>query len=105
LPFALLSYLALSENASDKSADEFTTLQSRLCRLAGGISTRTLQRVLPILREIGVIDYKTPRLRGPITFRLLFVGGDSPDVATPSRNDTTHSRNVATTKKTAFHGQ
>ena len=95
LPFALGAYVALTENASDKRAEEFTTLQSHLCRLAGGFSTKTLQRVLPILREIGVIDYTTPRLRGPITFRLVPVATDSPNVATDSPN-------VATTKKTAF---
>jgi hypothetical protein len=95
LPFALLAYVALSENASDKNADEFTTLQSRLARLAGGISTRTLRRVLPILRELGVIDYTTPRLRGPVTFRLLSVRTISPNVETDSPN-------VRTGKKTAF---
>ena len=66
------STVALTENASNKGAEEFTTLQSHLARLAGGISTRTLRRVLPILREIGVIDYTMPRLRGPVTFFLPF---------------------------------
>lgn len=95
LPYALGAYFALTENASNKGAEEFTTLQSHLAELAGGFSVRTLQRVLPMLREIGVVDYTTPRLRGPITFRLLAV-------PTSSRNDTTPSRNVATRKKTAF---
>jgi len=94
LPYALAVYSALTENASDKGAEEFSTLQSRLARLAGDISTRTVQRVLPLLRDIGVIDYTTPRLRGPITFRLLSVTPNSP-------NDTTNSRNVTTGAKTA----
>jgi hypothetical protein len=95
LPYALGVYCALTENASDKGAEEFTTLQSHLALLAGDISTRTIRRVLPILREIGVIDYQTPELRGPITFRLLSVGTDSP-------NDGTNSPNVRTSKKTGF---
>ena len=94
LPYALAVYSALTENASDKGAEEFSTLQSHLARLAGDISTRTVQRVLPLLRDIGVIDYTTPRLRGPITFRLLSVTPNSP-------NDTTNSRNVTTGAKTA----
>ena len=52
-PFALIAYVALTQNASDKESEEFTTLQSYIARLAGGISTKTLQRVLPLLREIG----------------------------------------------------
>jgi hypothetical protein len=88
LPFALIAYVALAENASNKGAEEFTTLQSHLARLAGGISVRTLQRVLPLLRETGVIDYTTPRLRGPITFRLLAVTPDRRNVA-PDRQNVT----------------
>ena len=102
LPFALLAYLALTVNASDQQTEEFTTLQSHLSRLAGGISTRTLQRVLPILREIGLIDYRTPKLRGPITFRILSVRTPYPNDTTDSRNDTTDSRNVATGSFSAF---
>ena len=41
-----------------------------------------------------MIDYTTPRLRGPITFRLLSVTPNSP-------NDTTNSRSVTTGTKTA----
>lgn len=95
LPYALGVYCALTENASDKGAEEITTLQGHLARLAGNISTKTVQRVLPLLREIGVIEYETPKLRGPITFRLLSVATDRPSVATSSPY-------VATNQKTAF---
>lgn len=89
LSYALSVYVALTENASDKEAEEFTTLQSHLAALAGGISTRTVRRVLPILREIGVIDYVTPKLRGPTTFQLLSVRTVSPNDRTISPNDRT----------------
>jgi hypothetical protein len=95
LPYALSVYCALTENASDKGEEKFTTLQSHLARLAGNVSTRTVQRVLPVLREIAVVDYMTPKLRGPITFQLLSVGTYCPIVAT-------NSHNVATNEKTAF---
>ena len=102
LPFALIAYVALTENASNKRAEEFTTLQSHLARLAGGISIRTLQRVLPLLREIGVIDYTTPRLRGPITFMLLAVPPDRRNVTPDRQNVTPDRQNVTPGKKTAF---
>ena len=65
LPYALSVYCALTENASNKGEEEFTTLQSHLAQLAG-VSVRTVRRVLPDLRQVGVIDYSTPRLRGPV---------------------------------------
>ena len=92
LPFALGVYFALTENASDKGEEQFTTLQSHLARLAGSISTRTIRRVLPILREIGVINYTTPKLRGPTTFTLLTVGTDSPNDETDSPDVRTGTR-------------
>jgi hypothetical protein len=95
LPYALSVYCALTENASDKEAEAFTTLQGHLARLAGNISTRTVQRILPFLREISVIDYQTPKLRGPITFRLLAVRTHSPNVATNSPNVTTNQKTAS----------
>ena len=89
LPFALAVYVALTENASDQCDSEFVTLQSHVARLAGNISTKTVQRVLPLLREVGVLEYTTPRLRGPLRFRLLSVASDS-------LNDATNSPYVAT---------
>jgi hypothetical protein len=96
LPYALSVYCALTENASDKGQEEFTTLQGHLARLSGNISTRTVRRVLPILREIGVLEYVTPRLRGPIIFKLLSVQ------ARYSGGVGTNSPNVRTRKKTGF---
>ena len=46
LPYALSVYCALTENASNKGEEEFTTLQSHLAQLAG-VSVRTVRRVLP----------------------------------------------------------
>ena len=93
---ALSVYHALAENASDKGAESFSTLQSHLGKLAGDISTRTVQRCLPILRDIGVIDYQTPKLRGPITFSILSVTSDSRNDTTEGPNDTPDSRDVTT---------
>jgi hypothetical protein len=95
-PLALSLYHALAENASDKGAESFSTLQSHLGKLAGDISTRTIQRCLPILREIGVIDYQTPKLRGPITFSILSVATDSHNDTPVSHNDTPDSHSVTT---------
>lgn len=89
---ALGVYNALTETASNNGGSEFTTLQGHLAFLAG-VSVKSVQRVLPLLREIGVLDYATPKLRGPITFRLL-------SVAAESRNDTSVSRYVATGEET-----
>lgn len=90
--YALAVYTALCENSSDKGEESFQTLQSHIGVLAGDISTRTVQRCLPILREIGVIDYETPKVRGPITFSLLSVPSDN-------RNDTPDSLSVTTRAK------
>ena len=95
-PLALSLYHALAENASDKGAESFSTLQSHLGKLAGDISTRTIQRCLPILREIGVIDYQTPKLRGPITFSILSVATDSHNDTPVSHSDTPDSHSVTT---------
>jgi len=99
--FVIAVYLALCENASDKGSESFQTLQSHISLLAGDISTRTVQRCLPILREIGLIDYETPKLRGPITFTLLSVASNSQNDATEGRDDTTDRRSVTTESKTA----
>jgi hypothetical protein len=93
LPYALSVYCALTENASDQGKEEFETLQSHLAMLAGGISTRTVRRVLPILREICVIGYATPKLRGPTTFRLLSVRTNSPNDRTGTERTSLQSYN------------
>jgi hypothetical protein len=95
LPYALAVYVAITENASDIESEEVTTLQGHLARLAGNISTRTIRRVLPLLRGMGLIDYQTPKLRGPITFRLLALETDSPIGGT-------NGPNVRPRKKTIF---
>ncbi|MFZ0616292.1 MAG: hypothetical protein WAN16_07570 [Chthoniobacterales bacterium] len=102
-------YHALTENASDSGSETFQSLQSHIGRLAGDISTRTVQRCLPLLREIGVIDYTTPKLRGPITFSILSVPSDSRNDAPDSRNVTTETifpsrRTIEVTKKEPEEG-
>ena len=101
LPYALSVYCALTENASNKGEEEFTTLQSHLAQLAG-VSVRTVRRVLPDLRQVGVIDYSTPRLRGPVIFRLLSVRAPHPHVASNRRNVRTNRPNVRPSKISAF---
>ena len=59
LPYAIAVYVGMTENASDKKSETFTTLQSHIGGLAGNVSTKTVQRVLPILREIGLVQYET----------------------------------------------
>jgi len=102
LPYALAVYFAMTENASDKGCESFTTLQSHIATLAGGISTRTIRRVIPILRGIGLLAYETPKLKGPITFTLLSVVPVSLNDRTASPNDGTISPNVRTTKNSGF---
>lgn len=94
--FSLAIYHALCEIASDTESEQFKTLQSHIGIIAGGFSTRTVQRCLPQLRELGVIGYETPKLKGPITFTLLSV--DAPE----SRNDATDGRNVTPSEKTGI---
>ncbi len=81
---ALAVYDALTEIASNSSAETFTASQPYIGTLAGGYEVRSLQRVLPLLRDMNLIHYNTPtgKLRGPITYRILAIASDG-------RNDTT----------------
>jgi hypothetical protein len=92
--YSLAIYHALCEIASDKGSEKFQTLQSHIGLVAGGISIRTVQRCLPQLRDLGVISYETPKLKGPITFLLHSVD------ASDSRNDTPDGRNDTPSEKT-----
>jgi hypothetical protein len=88
---ALAVYDALTEIASNESSPTFMTSQPFIGSLAGGYEVRSLQRVLPILRELKLIYYITPtgKLRGPITYSLLTLASPSRFNATACRNDTT----------------
>jgi hypothetical protein len=83
---ALAVYDALTEIASNETRSTFTASQPHIGDLAGGYEVRSIQRVLPLLRELGVIHYVTPtgKLRGPLTYSIL-------SVATSSRIDTTEA--------------
>jgi len=41
-----------------------------------GVSTRSIQRILPILSELGLVGISTPRMRGPSTYTLPPFGHD-----------------------------
>jgi hypothetical protein len=80
-------YDALTEIASDEQAETFTTQQSHIARKAC-LGVTTVKKALPQLRRLRVVDYTTPRLRGPITFTLvatrltLAKSGNRPHLAT-----------------------
>ena len=63
-------YAALTEIASDEEIESFTTLQSHIAKKAC-LGLTTARKALKALRELGVIAYETPKLRGPIRFTLL----------------------------------
>jgi hypothetical protein len=69
-------YVALTECASDQAAEEFQTTHEWLAKFSG-LSKKTVWSRLQELKEIGVIDFSTPAMRGPCTYRLLpFGNGD-----------------------------
>ena len=88
---ALSVYDAFTEIASNEGKESFTASQPHIGELAGGYSQRCIQRVLPLLREMGLIAYESPKgkLRGTISYSLLSVATVSRNDATPSRNDAT----------------
>ncbi len=68
--YVLSAYHALCENSSDKAGENpFTTSQPHLARLAG-CSVRQLQRALGLLLDFGLIEIKSPPLRGPSTYTI-----------------------------------
>ena len=71
LASVLSVYHALSEIASDFACDEFTTMQSHVGKISGGLSISTVKRCIKELRELKVISYELSRLRGPLKFKLL----------------------------------
>ena len=53
-------YDALTEIASDEQAERFTAAQAWIA-LKAGLTRKTIQRVLPILRDLGLIAYAEPQ--------------------------------------------
>jgi helix-turn-helix protein len=63
-------YAALTEIASDKEAETFTTPQSYIAQKSC-LGLSTVKKALKELRSLGLLAYETPRLRGSITFTLV----------------------------------
>jgi len=80
-------YHALTEIASDKASDEFTTMQSHIGKLSGGLSTSTVKRCIKELRALHVISYELSRLRGPLKFMLHRDGSQIPNDGSQMTND------------------
>ena len=66
-------YAALTEIASDEESETFTTQQSHIAKKAC-LGVSPVKKALKELRELAVIAYQTPKLRGPITFTLVAIG-------------------------------
>jgi hypothetical protein len=77
---ALTVYVALCIVASDKKADTFTASQHELGK-AAGITSRTVQRFLPELIRLGVVEVSTPQFKVMSTYTLRPFDDQSP--ATP----------------------
>jgi len=98
LPSILGVYHALTEIASNEQSNQFTTTQSHIAQLAGGISTKTVGRCLKELRALEIISTELSRLKGPLRFDLLRDGTWSPNDKTLSPNDGTLSPNDRTVR-------
>lgn len=87
LASVLSVYHALTEIASDMASDEFTTMQSHIGKLSGGLSTSTVKRCIKELRALHVISYELSRLRGPLKFILHRDGSQIPNDGSQMTND------------------
>jgi hypothetical protein len=108
LKIVLSVYDALTEIGSDEGRSTFKTSQPHVGEYAGGYDVRSVQRALPQLKELGLIDYDSPsgKLRGPITYTLLSLDTTgSRNDATGSRNDATGSRNDTTGGENGLQSQ
>jgi hypothetical protein len=93
LASVLSVYHALTEIASDMKSDEFTTMQSHIGKLSGGLSTSTVKRCIKELRALNVISYELSRLRGPLRFTLNRNGSLIPNDRSKKSNDGSHLPN------------
>lgn len=69
---ALGVYTALTEIASNESAEVFQTTHAFVAEKSG-LSPRTVRAVLPGLMEINLLEISTPVFKCPSTYRLLAV--------------------------------
>lgn len=66
---ALMTYVALTEIASDLGIEPFTTTHAWISKMSG-YSRRTVQLRLKELEELGLIEISTPSLRAPCTYTI-----------------------------------
>lgn len=93
---ALCVYDALTEIASDEQNETFTTTHAWISRLSG-VSPTTIKKVLPVLRDLGLVSISTPALRAPSTYTLHAVANDSRSTANdrqPTANDSRSASSV-----------
>ncbi|MBW7893684.1 MAG: hypothetical protein H3C27_01120 [Opitutaceae bacterium] len=93
---ALCVYDALTEIASDEQNETFTTTHAWISRLSG-VSPTTIKKVLPVLRDLGLVAISTPALRAPSTYTLHAVANDSRSAANdrqPTANDSRSASSV-----------
>lgn len=83
---AIGTYVALTEIASDEQAETFKTTHLYISSKSGW-SASTVKKRVQELKEIGIIDIYTPKLRGPCTYWLLSVGQSSSNDGQPVTND------------------
>lgn len=83
---AIGTYAALTEIASDEQSETFETTHLYISSKSGW-SASTVKKRVQELREIGIIDIYTPKLRGPCTYWLLPVGQPSSNDSQPVTND------------------
>ena len=79
-------YDALTEVASDEQSAVFQTTYAYLS-LKSGLSPRTVQARVKDLDALGLVEYSTPKLKAPGTFRLVCVKQPLPNDTQPLPND------------------
>ena len=67
---AIGTYVALTEIASDEQSETFDTTHLYISSKSG-LSASTVKKRVQGLKEIGIIDIYTPKLKGPCTYWLL----------------------------------
>ena len=91
---ALAVYDAITELASNKQMPFVKAPQSYIGSTAGGYEVRSVQRVLPILKELGLVHYEEQKgIKQTLTYTLCSVATDSHIVTTGEQNATqSHNR-------------
>jgi hypothetical protein len=82
---ALATYVALTEIASDKQSDSFTTTEAWIARQSG-LSVRTVSDRIKVFVEMGILGVVVPKLLGPATYSLSPVRQPLPNDKQPLPN-------------------